>query len=712
MTAPPTQHYPEERRLASVLFADVQGFTTLADHMDFEDVSDLMREVWGIVDKVIEAHGGYIDKHIGDAVMAVWGAPHASEDDAERAVRAAMAMHTAVAQYAESSPREGANQLKMRVGVNTGPVLAGYVGGRGEYTVLGDTVNIASRLETTADPGAIVIGESTYRLVRGAFRVRRLDPLQVKGKTQPLNAYVVESTLDQPGHVRYRSLGGLETCMVGRDDEMAKLNRLFEETISTQSPVLVLVRGESGMGKSRLIMEFTSQLEITNLTLHVLSSRSLAQANRVPFFLWKLLWQQRFGLTENDPPEVARDKLLRGLQAIWKRLSGPASAIEAAHFVGNLIGIEWPDSPYLEQFKNNPSAQMNRAFEMTREILKRFCFGGPTLMIFDDLQWADTSSLDLLEYITEPTSDLPLFILGAMRPGILRKRPELQRASTLISLKPLPTEWHIVAEAYPVLRNLPEPTLSQIARVAEGNPYFMEEIVKSLMVSTSADAETQGTPIPGMDFNMPDSLHATLQARLDALSPQAREVAILASVIGRVFWVGGIVAAAQQQTASTGFLYLVNHQRGIENIISQGLAELVRAELAFPRADSMFTGEQEYIFKHSLLRDVAYSLLPLKSRRQYHQGVARWLGRFASSDFASTIGEHYEQAGLFLDAAQQYERAASHAESRGAASEAEWLARRASELRTLPPGARRFAGPGPLPTTGMLGPRSPDSESN
>ncbi|HKZ69470.1 MAG TPA: adenylate/guanylate cyclase domain-containing protein, partial [Anaerolineales bacterium] len=636
MTIPLVQHYPEERRLASVLFADVQGFTTLADHMDFEDVSDLMREVWALVDQVIETHGGYIDKHIGDAVMAVWGAPHASEDDAERAVLAAMAMHTAVGHYAENSPREGANQLKMRVGVNTGPVLAGYVGGRGEYTVLGDTVNIASRLETTADAGTIVIGESTYRLVRGAFRVRRLDPLQVKGKSHPLNAYMVEGTLDQPGHVRYRSLGGLETYMVGREAEMARLNMSFQEAIETQSPVLVLVRGESGMGKSRLIMEFTNQLEITNLTLHVLSSRSLAQANRVPFLLWKLLWQQRFGLTENDPPDVARDKLLRGLQAIWKRLPGPASATEAAHFVGKLIGIEWPDSPYLEQFQNDPSAQMNRAVEMTREILKRLCIGGPTLMIFDDLQWADSGSLDLLEFIAEPSPNLPLFILGAMRPGILRKRPELQQASTLISLKALPTEPHIVAEAYPVLRNLPSATLAQIARVAEGNPYFMEEIVKGLMVSTSSGAETQGTPIPGMGFQMPDSLHATLQARLDALSPQAREVAILASVIGRVFWVGGILAAAQHQTASTGFLRLTDSQQGTENTISQGLAELVRAELAFPRADSMYAGEQEYIFKHSLLRDVAYSLIPIKSRRQYHQAIALWLIKFAASDFAST----------------------------------------------------------------------------
>ncbi|MBM4424930.1 MAG: adenylate/guanylate cyclase domain-containing protein [Chloroflexi bacterium] len=236
MTTPLTQQtYPEERRLATVMFADVQGFTTLADQMDFEEVGDLIRQIWGLVDKAIESFGGYIDKHTGDAVMAVWGAPHAREDDAERAVSAALALHRSLEEFTAAAQHEGVGQLKMRVGINTGLVLSGYVGGRGEYTVLGDTVNIASRLETTADPGATVIGESTYRLVRGAFRVRRLTPLQVKGKAQPLQAYLVEGALEQPG-LRYRSMGGLETRMVGRDSEMTRLHELNSVTYPLTRP--------------------------------------------------------------------------------------------------------------------------------------------------------------------------------------------------------------------------------------------------------------------------------------------------------------------------------------------------------------------------------------------------------------------------------------------------------------------------------------------
>ena len=172
MTNPHKLLYPEERRLATVMFADVQGFTSLADQLDFEVVGDLMREIWELVDHVIESHGGYIDKHIGDAIMVVWGAPQAREDDAERAVSAALVLQDTLAKFTENSPNEYVRQLKMRVGVNTGQVLAGYVGLRGEYTVLGDTVNIASRLETTAEPGYVVIGDNTYRLVRGLFRVQ------------------------------------------------------------------------------------------------------------------------------------------------------------------------------------------------------------------------------------------------------------------------------------------------------------------------------------------------------------------------------------------------------------------------------------------------------------------------------------------------------------------------------------------------------------
>lgn len=709
MTNPTNQPYPEERRLATVMFADVQGFTSLADQLDFEVVGDLMREIWGLVDRVIESHGGYIDKHIGDAIMVVWGAPHAREDDAAQAVSAALGLQETLEQFTQNSKNQYIRQLKMRVGVNTGQVLAGYVGARGEYTVLGDTVNIASRLETTAEPGHVVIGENTYRLVRGLFRIRKLDPLQVKGKPQPIRAFLVEGAMEYPSQLRYRSLGGLETCMVGREDEMVQLLRCYQVSIQTQSPVLAIVRGDAGLGKSRLLMEFTSQLEMSVTNLSVLTSRSLTQAKRAPYFMWKLVWHQRFGINENDPEEVAREKFLRGVLNIWGGRTGTLLAVETAHLVGALTGLDWPDSPHLAPLADDPEARVERAFELTRELLKRTCAHGPTVLVFDDLHDADSGSLDLLEFLIEPTAGLPLLMVGATRPGVLRKRRELHAAATLISLKPLPLDAQLVSQAYPAIEELPEATLGEIARIAEGNPYFMEEMVKSLtqasaVTATSAPEQAQN---PGY-YHLPDSLHATLQARLDALSPAARNVALWASVVGRVFWVGAVGVVARQPVG-TGLLGSPGALSGspspeLQDIIVEGLAELVRAELAFPRTGSLFVGEQEYIFKHSLVRDVAYSLLPHKHRRPYHLAVARWLIRFATPDFAAAVADHLEQGGAIPEAIQQYMRAATYARNRGAIDEAEGLEARVRELGGIVPPSNN-PGTRPLPNTGMLVPR-------
>jgi class 3 adenylate cyclase len=693
-----TQPYPEERRLATVLFADIQGFTALADKLDFEEVTDLVKEIWLRVDAIIEAHGGYIDKHIGDAVMAVWGAPRAGEGDAEQAVAAALALQASLAEYVAQSPREDVTGLKMRVGLNTGPVLAGYVGARNEYTVMGDTVNVASRLEQIAEAGAVVISESTYRLVRGAFRLRRLGPVLVKGKTGPLPIFEVEGPITQAGRVRYRGAGGLETRMVAREFELGRLIELYRKTVGQQSPTLALVRGEAGLGKSRLLMEFTSQLEIDEPDINLLSARGLPETSRVPFFLWKSVWHNRFSLKDNDPPEAARAKLLRGMQALWGHQLGPAPASEAAHLVGGLIGLEWPDSPHLAVWQDNVEGQVKRAFELTRELLRRLCAAGPTVLLLDDLQWVDGGSLDLLAELIKPAYDpMPLFVLGGVRPGLLRHHSELAEAAELILLAPLPVSGQVVAAAYPSLRYLPESILTDLAHRAEGNPYFLEEMVKSLVAAKPAGnggaAREAAVDIVervkanielGHGGRLPDSLRAVLQARLDALSPEARGVALLASVVGRVFWAGAVMAAARQ-LAGTGLLKLPAPDS--DQVITKGLAELVQAEMAFPRVGSVFAGEQEYIFKHTLLRDVAYGLLPHKYRRQYHLAVARWLGAYAGPDFAATVADHLELAGDYKEAAQQYQKAARYAQSRGAAVEAGWLQTRARKLLARPPGS-------------------------
>lgn len=672
MTASFPSRFPEERRLATVLFADIMDFTSMAEKMDFEKVTDLIKEVWLRLDQVIVDHNGYIDKHIGDAVMAVWGAPYGAEDDAERAVMAALALPESLRNYAQETRRQPQESLQIRVAVHTGPVLSGYVGLRAEYTVMGDTVNLANRLQAFAEPGTILISDATYRVVRGLFRVRRMEPVQLKGKSAPVQAYLVEDRLNQPNRMRYRNAGGMQTRMVARDGEVQRLMNLFRETRSGHNPNLILVVGEAGLGKSRLLMEFTNRLEGEEPGLTLISGRGLAQTEKVPFYLWKSLWHNRFGISEDLDPETVRTKSLQGIRELWGRQLGAASAVEAAHLIGDLIDVQWPGSPFLDILKDSPILRAHRAFELTRELFARVAANTPTLLVFDDLQWADKRSLDLLAYLLEPSPvPLPMMILGAARPDLFRKQIRWANTAQTIALTPLPFDAALVKEAYPDFQDISEKVLEQLARRADGNPYFLEEMVKSLQQARlDAGSPTNTGPLTELHAHLPNTLQTMLQARIDSLSREARAIALLASVVGRVFWVGAVVAASRQPT-STGILNLPVPV--IERMVQNALRELIEAELAFPRAGSVFAGEQEYIFKHSILRDVAYSLLPHKYRRLYHHAVAKWLSGRAGPDFQVMVAEHFELGGDIHAAIRHYQQAAKYAHSRGAKDEVQWL---------------------------------------
>ncbi len=680
MTMPlPQDAYPEERRLATVLFADIQGFTALAEKLDFEFVSDLIKEVWLKLDQLIVDNGGYIDKHIGDEVMAVWGAPVAGEDDAKLAVATALELQEALAGLAHTSLLPGAKELRLKTGVHTGPVLATYVGLRNEYTVIGDTVNIAKRLAETAEPDTIVISENTFRMVRGAFRVSNLENLNLRGKTSPIIGFRVEAKLDQPTRVRYTDVGGLETRMVGRDAEMALLDAEFELLDTAITPGLALVVGETGMGKSRLLMEFATRKEPENTRAQFIAVRGLAEAEKAPFFLWKSLWKHRFGLSEGEDEDNAREIFLRGILQIWGNRLGPISAVEAAHLIGDLIGLNWPNSPYLKELILDPARRTLRAFELTREIFVRLTANGPVVLVVDDLQWVDKGSLDLLRYLFQPApTPLPLFIVGGVRPDFLKQQLHWANLGKLIQLQPIGFTSAMVRSAYPVMQDYPEEFLARLAERTGGNPYFMEEIVKSLVQSEADDHLVPDSAPPALNRQLPENLHALLQARLDGISREARDVLLLASVVGRMFWVGAVKAAARQPVG-TGLLNLPDEV--LDRVVQNALRQIVRAELAFPRADSIFGGEQEYIFKHSMLQEVAYELLPIKYRKFYHYAVAKWLAQKAGPDFNVMIASHYEKAGNTSAAIRHFENAVRYAQSRGADTEVTWIANRLRQIR-------------------------------
>lgn len=629
--------FPEERRLASVLFADVQGFTSLAEQLDFETVSDMIKGIWNRLDRAIEAHNGYIDKHLGDGVMAVWGAPFASDNDAEQAIITGLELIRALGEFCENTSIPGAEALKLRVGINSGLVFAGYVGIRHEYTVIGDTVNLAARLEQNSEANTVTIGENTLRMVRGSFRVRRLEPTQVKGKADKIQPYAVEGALQNAGRIRYQSADSLVTKMVGREAEMARLLALFDQSLQAGRPLMALLDGELGVGKSRLLLELNRQLETRPEGVTTLAARGLSQTAHIPFYLWRVLLRNRFGMRDEDRAETASEKWKIGVESVYQE-DEPAKQQEITQTLGAMIGLSGESVP-------GSAENLRRVSFLTREMLQRLSAKRPLVLLFDDLQWADRESLLLINYLlntSEPA--LPLLIVGAARPEFLKGAPQWHNLARVTRLAAIPFTAALVAEAYPDLQHVAAPVLAEIGTRAEGNPYFLEEIVKSLIKNNLLEEGAAEQIQSSLLANIPESLRATLQARLDNLSREARTVALLAAVVGRVFWVGAILAEARS-TPLPGAPALINIPAPvIERFVQDGLRQLVRAELAFPRSDSQFSEEQEYIFKSSYLRDVAYSLLANRNRAQFHRAVGEWLEKHRDPAYQSMARDHAQSA--------------------------------------------------------------------
>lgn len=673
--------YPEERRSATVLFADVQGFTNLAEQLDYETVSGLIKDIWSRLDAVIEDAGGFIDKHMGDGVMAVWGAPYVTERDAEKAVHASFALLDSLSNYVKNSVIPGVEKLDLRIGLNSGQVFAGYVGSKNEYTVFGDTVNVAARLEQAAEPGTVFIGEGTGHLISNIFELKELSPIQAKGKTEPIKAYQIIGIKTSSSKITYDSLDRLETHMVGRESEMTRLRMLFEQSRTSITPTPILLTGEVGIGKSRLLMEFSLKLQTDLPSVQVITTRALAQTSRVPYHVLMLILFRRFSLNENDPMEQNSRRFTGEINRLWNDKSSKKSASDVVNTLGRLIGFDIQQEKKSNRQVSSAQAEFDHAALLTHELFFRLSKKEPLVIIIDDLEWADKESLNLLFSLIKPGNEpLPIMIIGGTHLGLLKDYPEWWNASHIMTLGPLPKTAEMVANAYPDLKKLPDYILEELASHAEGNPYFLEEIIKGL-VKSGLD-EIKAAPdetILQIQSQIPESLRAMLQARLDNLSRESRTVALMASVVGRVFWVGALKEISRINS-TTGTLTSMPEQV-IDRLLQDGLRQLVRAEMAFPRAGTKFSDQQEYIFKNSYLRDVAYSMIPHRDRAAYHRAVAEWLSGLDGTSYKVMAAEHFEKSGAFFSAADQYEKALEMANTRESLGEIEILKLRALTAR-------------------------------
>jgi class 3 adenylate cyclase/tetratricopeptide (TPR) repeat protein len=626
----------QERKQVTILFGDVSGFTSLSETMDPEVVADTMNALWQHVDAAIVSHGGSIDKHTGDGVMALWGANEVREDDPERAIRAGLAMQAELAAFREACELP----LAMRVGIHTGAALLGGVGTAGEFSAMGDAVNLASRLEGAAPVGGVLISHDTYRHVRGVFDVQDQEPVALKGKAEPVRTYLVQRAKPRAFRMQTRGVEGIETRMVGRDAELLILQNTFRDAMEDAETRVVTVVGEAGVGKSRLLYEFENWLELLPEGVTTFRAQPTPDMQAIAYGAMRDMFAARFDIRESDSAEAVLSKFRSGMEGILPP--------ERADLAGHLLGFDLSTSQAVRNLLGSPSFR-----DLATVYLIQYVQGvtvQPAVMLLEDVHWADDSSLDLLDHLVNRLPEARLLVVCLTRPELFERRPnwgEGLEAFSRLDLKPLSrrSSRALVAEILQRVGQVPDDLRDLVVEGAEGNPFYVEELIKMLVedgVIQRGEEEWHVQLERLADVRVPPTLTGVLQARLDSLPRDEKTVLQRASVVGRVFW-DGTVAALE-----------AGDEERIEREELQPLLESARGrELVFRRERSAFEAADEYTFKHAVLRDVTYDTVLLKLRKVYHAQVAAWLEANAGErlgEYLGLIAGHHERAGELVKA--------------------------------------------------------------
>ncbi len=648
LTALEAQATEEQRKQVTVLFADMVGFTAMSETLDAEDVRNIMDAYFGRLTPVIVRYGGKVERLVGDAVLAIFGVPAAREDDPENGVLAALAMQQALGEFNEELEGEWDIHLAMRVGINTGLVLAGFLGGRREedFTVVGDTVNLASRLQEAAPVGGILISRDTYRHVRGIFDVLPQEPITVKGKAEPVQTYVVQRAKPRAFRMATRGVEGIETHMVGRDAELLILQTAFQDAtlqgdfvdrIKDTEPRVVTVVGDAGVGKTRLLYEFERWIESLPSQTDYFKGRATPAMVNIPYSVVRDMFAHRFDILESDRATTVLKKFRVGM--------GDVLDPDRADLVGHLIGFDFSASQAVQNLLGSSSFNQIATAYLTNYV--RTVANQPTVIFLEDIHWADDSSLNLINHLVAEISKARLLIICLSRPLLFDRRPNWgqdDRAHTRLGLKPLSRRASraLVSEILQRVDPVPDALRDLVVERAEGNPFYVEELTKMLIDDgvILRDERGEGRWRVELDrlaeVRVPPTLTGVLQARLDSLPRAEKGVLQRASVVGRLFWNATVVELAADDA-----------DRLDRNEIPPLLDAVRGRELVFRRGRSAFEGTDEYIFKHAILRDVTYETVLLKLRRVYHAQVARWLEANARErliEYLSLIAGHYELA--------------------------------------------------------------------
>jgi class 3 adenylate cyclase len=623
--APPTE--AEERKLVTVLFADVTGSTALGEHLDPERLKDVMGSYFGAMREEIEAQEGTVEKFIGDAVMAVFGVPVAHEDDPARALRAALAMRERLEDLNTDLVGRHGLTLEMRIGINTGEVLAVVEPRAGEGMVSGDAVNVAARLEQSAEPGQVLAGERTARATRG-FAFEELGPLELKGKGQPVTAFRLLGETAE----RDRGVPGLRAPLVGRDPELELLRSVYERAEAEARTHLVTIYGEAGVGKSRLTSEFVAWAESRHPRPTVVRGRCLPYGEGITYWPLAEILKGEAGVLDTDPPEVALEKIRKiGGELLTPELtSDPRRAAAALAYT---VGVEDPDIP----FRELPPRQVQIEAQVAwRSFFSALALEAPVVVVVEDIHWADPAMLDLLEDLSGRVRGQALFLCPS-RPELAARRPGWgggRRNFSSVALEPLSeADADRLIGLLLAVEDLPAEVHGRILERAEGNPFFLEEIIRQLIDEGRIErTEDRWRAVSGIeDVAIPDTIQGVLAARIDLLDPEDKRALQSAAVVGRIFWTGPVASLLD----------------GTADALDEALDRLEGRELVLARLGTSMAGEREYIFKHVLVRDVAYESLPKRERADAHTRVAGWIeGTLGERkrEFAELLAYHYLEA--------------------------------------------------------------------
>jgi class 3 adenylate cyclase/tetratricopeptide (TPR) repeat protein len=619
----PSARREGERKQVTVMFADISGFTALAEKTDAEEVRNLVNACFERVGRVATRYGGFIDKFIGDELMVLFGAPAAMEDHAFRCLYAALEVRDALASLNESNPELQDHPLALHLGINSGLVVAGAIGtdAKREYTVMGDPVNVAARLVARAKSGEILVGAATSRLVGGRFEFEALGPMEFKGRVQSLDVYRL---VGARAEAQQAARTPTQSRMIGRANELNAIQQSFEDVITHQRPRSVAVVGPAGIGKSRLQREFRQWLGVAHPEAVVLRGASLPHMTTTPYFLVADLLRDWLGVKEADSAADVRQRLQK------KLAEADVTDQEVVHALGDTMGVEFPEARLAELA---PEERKQRIFTAVVFFVEQVARGGPVLLLFEDLHWADDRSLDLLGHIFDEVAGSPVLFLTLSRPvpdpGARLREVEARLPRDLhrrVILRELDegASYEMVASIAPGIGDEIE---QAIVNKSQGNPFFIEEIIGSLLDQGVLTRDEHGvrTVQDISTVSVPDSVWNVLAERIDRLPSEEKQVIQSAAIVGRLFWEGLVSDLSLHEPRDQ-------------------LRALGQREFVYELGPAAFANDREWYFRHVLVQEVAYSGLLKATRKSGHLTAARWLEERVGdrrNEYFTILAHHY-----------------------------------------------------------------------